>query len=118
MPLWIAVFLRCLPLDAARPQWPRDAAFAVLEQERIAALTPAAAAAGLQAGMRRAGAAAMAPEPPLLSRDRPAENRLLHEAALALLQYTPDIDNGRASCRERVGQYLEISVVAGSLKKK
>src|SRR3546814_4595754 len=25
---------------------------------------------------------------------------------------------GRASCRERVGQYVEISVVAGSLKKK
>src|SRR3546814_18254364 len=26
--------------------------------------------------------------------------------------------NGRASCRERVCQYVEISVVAGSLKKK
>src|SRR3546814_17512140 len=25
---------------------------------------------------------------------------------------------GRASCRERVGQYVEISVVAGTLKKK
>ncbi|MBO1113001.1 Y-family DNA polymerase [Bordetella petrii] len=91
MPLWIAAFLRCLPLDAARPQWPRDAAFAVLEQERIAALTPAAAAAGLQPGMRRAGAAALAPSIALLARDLPAENRILHEAALALLQYTPDI---------------------------
>ncbi|MBO9357533.1 DNA polymerase Y family protein [Bordetella petrii] len=91
MPLWIAVFLRCLPLDAARPQWSRDAAFAVLDQERIAALTPAAAGAGLQAGMRRAGAAAMAPGIALLPRDMPAEHRLLHEAALALLQYTPEI---------------------------
>ncbi|OZI22683.1 Y-family DNA polymerase [Bordetella genomosp. 7] len=91
MPLWIAVFLRCLPLDAARPQWSPDAAFAVLDHERIAALTPAAAAAGLRAGMRRAGAAAMAPDIPLLDRDAPAENTLLHEASLALLQYTPDI---------------------------
>ncbi|MBV7485855.1 DNA polymerase Y family protein [Bordetella sp. BOR01] len=91
MPLWITVFLRCLPLDTARPQWPRDAAFAVLEQERIAALTPAAMAAGLQGGMRRAGAAAMAPEITLLARDIAAENRVLHEAALALLQYTPEI---------------------------
>src|SRR3546814_17019252 len=29
-----------------------------------------------------------------------------------------DIQIGRASCRERVGQYVEISVVAVSLKKK
>src|SRR5690606_10628223 len=91
MRLWIAVFLRCLPLDAARPQWPPDAAFAVADQERLAALTPAAAAAGLQPGMRRAGAAAIAPQVSLLARDPAAETRLLHEAALALLQYTPEV---------------------------
>ncbi|GAB3329490.1 Y-family DNA polymerase [Bordetella tumulicola] len=91
MPLWIAAFLRCLPLDAARPHWSRDAAFAVLDQARIAALTPAAAKAGIQAGMRRAGAAAIAPDVPLLARDLVAEQHLLHETALALLQYTPDI---------------------------
>ncbi|OZI76019.1 Y-family DNA polymerase [Bordetella genomosp. 2] len=91
MRLWIAVFLRCLPLDAARPQWPPDAAFAVVDQERLAALTPAAAAAGLQPGMRRAGAAAIAPQVSLLARDPAAETRLLHEAALALLQYTPEV---------------------------
>src|SRR3546814_16435838 len=28
------------------------------------------------------------------------------------------VEIGRASCRERVGQYVEISVVAGSVKKK
>src|SRR3546814_17801321 len=30
----------------------------------------------------------------------------------------PTVEIGRASCRERVCQYVEISVVAGSLKKK
>ncbi|WP_441294102.1 Y-family DNA polymerase, partial [Achromobacter aegrifaciens] len=63
MRLWIAAFLRCLPLDALRPHWPLEGqAFAVLEQERVAALTPAARRAGVKPGMRRAGAAAIAPE--------------------------------------------------------
>lgn len=66
-------------------------AFAVLDQMRVAALTPAAAAAGIQAGMRRAGAAAIAPDVPLLARDAVAEHRLLHETGATLLQYTPDI---------------------------
>ena len=58
MRLWIAVFLRCLPLDALRPHWPlEEQAFAVLDQERVAALTPAARQAGVKPGMRRAGAA-------------------------------------------------------------
>ncbi|OZI48433.1 Y-family DNA polymerase [Bordetella genomosp. 4] len=92
MPLWIAIFLHSLPLDAARPRWSPDAAFAMLDQAaRIAALTPAAAASGIHVGMRRAGAAAIAPDVPLLARDPLIEQHLLHETALALLQYTPEI---------------------------
>ena len=49
MRLWIAACLRCLPLDAIRPHWPDDAqAYAVLEQERVIALTPAARLAGVR----------------------------------------------------------------------
>ncbi|WP_256942993.1 Y-family DNA polymerase [Achromobacter xylosoxidans] len=92
MRLWIAAFLRCLPLDALRPHWPLEGqAFAVLEQERVAALTPAARRAGVKPGMRRAGAAAIAPEIELLPRDVQAESEALQGAALALLQYTPEI---------------------------
>ncbi|RSE94374.1 Y-family DNA polymerase [Achromobacter aegrifaciens] len=92
MRLWIAAFLRCLPLDALRPHWPLEGqAFAVLEQERVAALTPAARRAGVKPGMRRAGAAAIAPEGELLPRDAQAESEALQGAALALLQYTPEI---------------------------
>lgn len=58
---------------------------------RVFALSPAAEQAGIQLGMRRAGAAAIAPEVPLLTRDPVAEQQLLREAALALLQYTPEI---------------------------
>src|SRR3546814_18219626 len=41
-------------------------------------------------------------------------------ATLAALHAFPGrlLEIGRASCRERVGQYVEISGVAGSLKKK
>ncbi|WP_415807327.1 Y-family DNA polymerase [Bordetella muralis] len=91
MSLWIATFLRSLPLDAVHPRWSPESAFAVLEQARVAALTPAAAAMGIHTGMRRAGAAAIAPDVPLLTRDPLAEQHLLHETALALLQYTPDL---------------------------
>lgn len=63
----------------------------MLDQLRVLALTPAAAAAGIHTGMRRAGAAAIAPDVPLLTRDPVAEQGLLQETALALLQYTPDI---------------------------
>lgn len=63
----------------------------MLEQERILALTPAASMAGLEPGMRRASALALAPDAQLLDRDPDSEIRRLHEAALALLQYTPQL---------------------------
>ncbi|EFF74944.1 Y-family DNA polymerase [Achromobacter piechaudii] len=97
MRLWIAAFLRCLPLDVLRPHWPHEGhAFAVLDQERVAALTPAARHAGVKPGMRRAGAAAIAPQVELLPRQPQAETDVLHGAALALLQYTPEIALGDA----------------------
>ena len=85
MRLWIAACLRCLPLDAIRPHWPDDAqAYAVLEQERVIALTPAARLAGVRLDMRRAGAAAIAPQVELLPRSSPqAEADALQGAALA-----------------------------------
>src|SRR3546814_17568976 len=43
---------------------------------------------------------------------------LYHELMKVNAALAADIKIGRASCRERVGQYVSISVVAGSLKKK
>ena len=58
MRLWIAACLRCLPLDAIRPHWPDDAqAYAVLEQERVIALTRPRA-------LRACGWTCGAPAPP------------------------------------------------------
>jgi len=66
-------------------------AFAVSDSTRIVAVSPAAAQAGLDIAMRRAGAAVLAPDVVVLTQDTTQEQHVLHEAALALFQYTPDI---------------------------
>lgn len=58
------------------------------------ALTPPAAALGIRPGMRRAGATALAPHAILLDRDPAAESAAREGAALALLQYTPEVALG------------------------
>jgi len=60
----------------------------------VAALTPGARRAGVRPGMRRAGAAAIAPQVELLARAPLAEAEARQGAALALLQYTPDVAPG------------------------
>ncbi|AOB30888.1 DNA polymerase [Bordetella sp. H567] len=95
MQLWIAIHLPRLALDALHPPWPLDAtACAVIEHECVMALTPAAAAHGIRLGMRRAGANTLAPHAILLDRAPAAESAALEGAALALLQYTPDVALG------------------------
>jgi protein ImuB len=95
MQFWIAVYLPRLALDALHPPWPLDVtACAVIEHECVMAMTPAAAGHGIVQGMRRAGAAALAPHAILLDRDATAERATLEGAALALLQYTPDVALG------------------------
>jgi len=63
----------------------------VLHHECVVALTPAAAQAGALPGMRRGGVSALAPHAIMLERDVAAEQATFEGAALALLQYTPEI---------------------------
>lgn len=63
----------------------------VLHHECVVALTPAAARAGALPGMRRGGVSALAPHAIMLERDGAAEQAAFEGAALALLQYTPEI---------------------------
>jgi protein ImuB len=126
MQLWIAIYLPRLALDALHPPWPLDTtACAVVEHECVMALTPAAAGHGIALGMRRAGASTLAPHAILLDRDPAAESATLEGAALALLQYTPDVALGaQASLLLNVGASLRFfggpralaRRVAGSLR--
>ena len=61
----------------------------MLEQERVLALSALAAAAGVQAGMRRGGVLMLHPEARLYERSAEREAEALHAVAMALLQYTP-----------------------------
>jgi protein ImuB len=120
MQLWIAVYLPRLALDALHPPWPLDAtACAVVEHECVMALTPAAASLGISLGMRRAGATALAPHAILLDRDAAAERATLEGAALALLQYTPDVALGPdASLLMNVGASLRVFRGPRALKRR
>ncbi|MFC4274467.1 Y-family DNA polymerase [Achromobacter aloeverae] len=92
MPLWIAVSLPRLALDALRPPWPLEStACAVMQQDRVLALTTAAADLGIQPGLRRGGVTAIAPQVIMLERDVAAEEEARQATALALLQYTPEV---------------------------
>jgi protein ImuB len=96
MHLWIAVHLPRLPLDALHPPWPLETtACAVFQHECVMALTQPAARLGIKHGMRRGGVAALAPHAVMLERNLAAEHAALEGAALALLQYTPEVALGQ-----------------------
>lgn len=84
-----------LPLDALRPQWSDPAALplpvVVLEQERVVSANRLAMREGVHAGLRRAGAQALAPHAIQLDRDLALEARLMQSLALALLAFTPHV---------------------------
>jgi len=63
----------------------------VLEQERVAAMSPLARAAGVRAGMRRGGALMLAPDAQVHEREPQREAEALNAVALAMLQFTPQV---------------------------
>lgn len=92
MPLWISLHLPFHSLDAVFPYWrTKRLAAAVLDEDQVCALTPAAQKAGILLGMRHGTALARAPHVTLRRRDLQAEAQGLQQTVLCLLQYTPDI---------------------------
>ncbi|MDS1141632.1 DNA polymerase Y family protein [Pusillimonas sp. SM2304] len=92
MSLWISLYLPTLSLDVCFPQWPIDPRpAAVLQQDRVCACTPAAQAQGVRPGMRSSTLRGLVPGIELAA-DRPAARQQhLHDTALGLLQYTPNV---------------------------
>ncbi|MCG2582936.1 DNA polymerase Y family protein [Massilia sp. TS11] len=89
MRLWIGLYLSQLPLDVFSPLWSDDTGCVVLEQGRVLACSPMAAAAGIRPGMRQGGALMLLPQARVVERDPGREAAALEAVALALLQYTP-----------------------------
>lgn len=67
------------------------AALAVLQHDQVVLITRAAQQMGIQPGMKRNSAVAIAPHAMLLERDVGRESVAAQAAALALLQYTPEV---------------------------
>jgi protein ImuB len=64
---------------------------AVLGNDRVVAMTEPAADMGVRAGMRPRSAQAIAPQVALVRRDTEREAQAFRSAAVALLQYTPEV---------------------------
>lgn len=62
-----------------------------MDQDHVAAQSAGAREAGISIGMRKSSAAVLAPEACMLERSPEAEQAALHGAALAMLQYTPEV---------------------------
>ncbi|GAB4475615.1 MAG: DNA polymerase Y family protein [Burkholderiaceae bacterium] len=86
--LWIAVCLPELPLETCAAG---DAPFAIGDAQRILHVNRAAAAAGVEAGMRRATAAALCPRLVLRARDPAKERAALEAVARWALRFTPNV---------------------------
>lgn len=63
----------------------------VLEQERVIAMSDAAHEAGVRLGLRRGGAIMLAPQSQFQQRAPEREQEALQAAAMALLQFTPQL---------------------------
>lgn len=63
----------------------------MLEQERVAAMSDVARAAGVELAMRRGGALMLAPQAQFQQRAPQREADALHAVAMALLQFTPQL---------------------------
>ena len=68
---------------------------AVIDSAQVIALTRLAAARGIRIGMRSASAQVIVPELVLQVRDRDREAAALQEVALTLMQFTPEVAQGR-----------------------
>ncbi len=77
-------------LDSQCPRWRTEAAV-VLEAGQVRACSPLAAQAGVRPGLRASGVNALCPSATLRAYDAQAHARLVEDAALALLQYTPEV---------------------------
>lgn len=91
MRLWIAVSLPHLALEAYFPRHVPDSCCAILEGQRVMAMSTAARREGVRLGMGRGGVLMLAPDAVILERDTARERECLDAIAMALLQYTPEV---------------------------
>jgi len=91
MRLWIALYLPQLSLEVFHPNWCADSLAVVVQQRRVIAASHAAITVGVRRGMRAGGIPVLLPQALLHERAPAREAQALQAAAMALLQYTPQV---------------------------
>ncbi|CAB3647426.1 Protein ImuB [Achromobacter pestifer] len=86
----MAVRLTHASLDTLFPRW-RTEAVVILERGQVRACSPLAEQAGVRVGLRASGVNVLCPTAALIEYDPHAQARARDDAALALLQYTPEV---------------------------
>ncbi len=83
-----------LPLQSLHPRWCEPLPLAIVDGGQVIATSRLAAAQGVRIGMRSASVEAVAPGVLLQPRDLQRERQAFDAAALALMQYTPEVAAG------------------------
>lgn len=91
MRLWIAVHLPHLPLETFLPRGSFDPGCAIIDKDRVLAISGEASGAGIRIGARRGSVTMIAPNVVTRDRDEARERESLNAVATALLQYTPQV---------------------------
>ncbi len=96
--MWIALYLPELALEAIRPRYQSESLstrtvppLVLLEKQRVSHFDAAAYQAGVRRGMRHSGVQLICEQAHCLERQPEREQACLQQAAMALLQYTPEI---------------------------
>lgn len=90
MRTWIAVHLLHPTLDTLCPDW-RMLAAVVMDHDLVRVCSPLAWETGVRPGMRAGGVNALCPQAVLTQYDEHIHHSAMQAAALALLQYTPEL---------------------------
>ena len=90
MRTWIAVHLLHPTLDTLCPDWGSRAAV-VMDHDLVQVCSPLAWKTGVRPGMRVGGVNALCPQAVLTQYDEHIHHSAMQAAALALLQYTPEL---------------------------
>jgi protein ImuB len=113
--VWIGLYFPALAIEVFSTSLPIAPALIVCDQHKVQQANLAAGALGVQAGMKRATAQALAPQSLFLERERSKEQQALWSIAVWLLQFTPSVSHpggqavsAQASADQAPGVVLEV----------
>jgi protein ImuB len=91
------VYLPQLSLEVFHPNWLDSKVLVICDQHRVCALSGMAQQAGISLGMRRSSVLMLSAQASIKQRDATQELQGLHQVAMSLLQYSPQVSLGHGN---------------------